>query len=180
MPTGNWTTLSFDGRQRVGVSQLLQRSTFFTAMSQFRRISSSIKPEQKLSKPRYIHGTHRGRLCFIESPEGASCGLESQLSVGAYISIASPVELLQDLIEGHPGDELVFINGALQGRYSLEVVDIIRAARRSGCGLRAAVVRGLRGRALSVASHRRHRNENAATATAAATRSLPLITAAAE
>ena len=98
LATGNWTTLSFDGRQRVGVSQLLQRGTFFTAMSQFRRISSSIKPEQKLSKPRYIHCTHRGRLCFIESPEGASCGLESQLSVGAYISIASPVAVLQDLI----------------------------------------------------------------------------------
>jgi len=130
--TGNWTTLSFDNRQRVGVAQLLQRGTFFTAMSQFRRISSSIKPEQKLSKPRYIHGTHRGRLCFVESPEGASCGLESQLAVGAYISIASPVALLQDLIRGHPGDTLVFINGALQGRYALEVVDVIRAARRTG------------------------------------------------
>jgi len=132
LATGNWTTLSFDGRQRVGVSQLLQRGTFFTAMAQFRRISSSIKPEQKLSKPRYIHCTHRGRLCFIESPEGASCGLESQLSVGAYISIASPVAVLRDLMEGHPGDELVFINGALQGRYALTVVDVIRAARRTG------------------------------------------------
>jgi len=132
LATGNWSTLSFDGRQRVGVSQLLQRGTFFTAMAQFRRISSSIKPEQKLSKPRYIHCTHRGRLCFIESPEGASCGLESQLAVGAYISIASPAALLCDLIAGHPGDTLVFVNGALQGRYAPTVVDVIRRARRSG------------------------------------------------
>ena len=132
LATGNWTTLSFDGRQRVGVAQLLQRGTFFTAMAQFRRISSSIKPEQKLSKPRYIHGTHRGRLCYIESPEGSSCGLESQLAVGAYISIDSPPEVLQDIIQGHPGDTLVFVNGALQGRFDPCVVQVVRHARRSG------------------------------------------------
>lgn len=141
LATGNWRTNSFDGRTRVGVAQLLQRATIYTALSQLRRVSSSIKPEQKLSKPRYIHGTHRGRLCFMETPEGASCGLESQLSVGAYISSGSPTEYILELLQVHLGTDsgepsgegsIVFVNGDPCGYAPSTVCDLLRTARRSG------------------------------------------------
>lgn len=137
LSTGNWRTNAFDGRARVGVAQLLQRATIYTALSQLRRVSSSIKPEQKLSLPRYIHGTHRGRLCYVETPEGGSCGLESQLSVGAYISIRYPSEALVTLVRPHllfgqASGQLVFINGNPIGFGSMNVVDVIRTARRTG------------------------------------------------
>ena len=130
--TGNWNTPSFDGRQRVGVAQLLQRGTVYTAISQLRRVSSSIKPEQKLSKPRFLHGTHRGRLCYLETPEGASVGLESQLSLGAYVSIKTPSDAIYELICAITGDLLVLINGGIVGYGSEKVAEVVRAARRSG------------------------------------------------
>ena len=111
--TGNWNTPTFDGRQRVGVAQLLQRGTVYTAISQLRRVSSSIKPEQKLSKPRFLHGTHRGRLCYLETPEGASVGLESQLSLGAYVSITTPSDAIHELISDITGPLLILINGGI-------------------------------------------------------------------
>ncbi len=131
LATGNWNTPSHDGRQRVGVAQLLQRGTVYTAISQLRRISSSIKPEQKLSKPRFLHGTHRGRICYIETPEGASVGLESQLSIGAYVSIETPTHSLLEFVKGG-GDRLVLINGGIVGYGGVEVATRIRSARRSG------------------------------------------------
>lgn len=132
LSTGNWNTQSFDSRQRVGVAQLLQKNVLHTAISQLRRVSSSIKPEQKLSKPRFLHGQHRGRLCFIETPEGAACGLETQLTIGAYVSISSPEEHLRDFTSGMSGDLLVFLNGAILGFGSEEVALTIREARRTG------------------------------------------------
>jgi len=134
LSTGNWRTNAFDGRARTGVAQLLQRATIYTALSQMRRVSSSIKPEQKLSLPRYIHGTHRGRLCYVETPEGASCGLESQLAVGAYISIAYPTDIVCQLVRYHltSHGKLVFVNGSPIGFGDQSVVNVIRAARRSG------------------------------------------------
>ena len=130
--TGTWNTPSYDGRQRVGVAQLLQRATIPTAISQLRRVSSSIKPEQKLSKPRFLHGQHRGRLCYLETPEGASVGLESQLSLGAYVSVDSPSEQIYDMIYDRPGPYLIFLNGGIVGYGAEEVVDIVRSARRTG------------------------------------------------
>ena len=130
--TGNWNTPSFDSRQRVGVAQLLQRGTVYTAISQLRRVSSSIKPEQKLSKPRFLHGTHRGRLCYLETPEGASVGLESQLSIGAYVSITTPSDAIHEMICDITGTHLVLINGGIVGYGSEEAARIIREARRSG------------------------------------------------
>jgi|TARA_B110001452_G_scaffold267564_1_gene278095 DNA-directed RNA polymerase II subunit RPB2 len=134
LSTGNWRTNAFDGRARVGVAQLLQRATIYTALSQLRRVSSSIKPEQKLSLPRYIHGTHRGRLCYVETPEGSSCGLESQLSVGAYISIKYPPQQLVSLVQPHLVQQgrLVFVNGHPIGFGDIMVVQAVRSARRSG------------------------------------------------
>ena len=132
LATGTWNTPSYDGRQRVGVAQLLQRATIPTAISQLRRVSSSIKPEQKLSKPRFLHGQHRGRLCYLETPEGASVGLESQLSLGAYVSVNSPSEQIYDMIYNRPGQFLIFLNGGIVGYGGEEVVSIVRAARRTG------------------------------------------------
>ena len=130
--TGNWNTPSFDGRQRVGVAQLLQRGTLYTAISQLRRVSSSIKPEQKLSQPRFLHGQHRGRLCYIETPEGASCGLESQLSVGAYVSIFSPPDVIKELITvSDVGKYMVLINGGICGYGDEDIIDVVRKARRT-------------------------------------------------
>lgn len=135
--TGNWRTNSFDARARVGVAQVLRRETMYTALSQMRRVSSSIEPKMKLSPPRFIHGTHRGRLCYVETPEGEPCGLESQLSVGAYISIAYPSNTIRQLIAPHlvqcsSGMQLVFINGDPVGWANDCLVAAVRIARRSG------------------------------------------------
>ena len=134
LATGNWNTPMYDGRQRVGVAQLLQRSTIHTAISQLRRVSSSIKQEQKLSDPRYLHPQHKGRLCFIETPEGQACGLEAQLSVAAYVSISTPIKVILSMMQPFlgKGELLVFLNGRIVGVGSESIVHLLRSARRSG------------------------------------------------
>ena len=118
LATGNWNTPSHDGRQRVGVAQLLQRGTIYTAISQLRRVSSSIKPEQKLSKPRLC--TARSDASAHRDARGASVGLESQLSIGAYVSIRRCIIFwsLSRRADGHAdadGHRLVLINGGIVG-----------------------------------------------------------------
>ena len=89
LATGIWNTQFVDKRIRMGVAQVLQRGSVFSAVSQLRRISSSIQPDQKLTKPRELHGTYWGRICPMETPEGGPCGLETQLSTMAHVSIHS-------------------------------------------------------------------------------------------
>ena len=40
---------------------------------------------------------------LYQTPEGASVGLEAQLSLGAYVSIQTPSEQIYDMIYNRPG-----------------------------------------------------------------------------
>jgi len=99
LATGNWNTTFVNRTQRVGVAQALQRLSLMATISQLRRISSSIDSTQKLAKPRYLHGTHWGRYCPFETPEGQPCGLETQLSIQAWISLLTDPSVIEKVIK---------------------------------------------------------------------------------
>ena len=98
LATGNWNTTFVNRTQRVGVAQALQRLSLMATISQLRRISSSIDTTQKLAKPRYLHGTHWGRYCPFETPEGQPCGLETQLSIQAWISLQTDPMIIEKVV----------------------------------------------------------------------------------
>ena len=144
LSTGNWNTSSVNRLIRKGVSQALQRLSRVATLSQLRRISSSVDSSQNLTTPRHLQGTMWGRYCAFETPEGKTCGLETQLSLGAYVSIHTRPNIVRDVvtqyINGVPTFEnfnvgaRVFINGVYEGNtvQSNQLITTVRNCRRSG------------------------------------------------
>lgn len=92
--TGNW------GRGKVGVTQLLDRTNYISTISHLRRIQSPLSRSQPNYEARDLHGTHFGRICPNETPEGSNCGLVKNLSLSAVISVSVPVgEIMDRLLE---------------------------------------------------------------------------------
>ena len=142
LATGNWNTTFVDRQQRHGVAQALQRLTYISMMSQLRRVSSSVDKTQKLTKPRWLHGTHWGRYCPAETPEGGPCGLETQLSVQSYISLDRDPQAVRRVVQQYllPISVLnlshcqVFINGSYEGSTddTKRLMETVLHGRRTG------------------------------------------------
>jgi len=80
MATGNWIA------GQTGVSQLLDRVSYLSTISHLRRVISPLSKKHPHFKARDLHGTHLGKLCPNETPEGPSCSLVKNLSVMAEVS----------------------------------------------------------------------------------------------
>jgi len=87
LATGNWG----DKRDasRAGVSQVLNRLTYASALSHLRRCNAPLAKEGKLAKPRMLHCTHWGMICPAETPEGHAVGLVKNLALMAVISVGA-------------------------------------------------------------------------------------------
>jgi DNA-directed RNA polymerase subunit B" len=81
MATGNWVA------GQTGVSQLLDRVSYLSTISHLRRIISPLSKKHPHFKARDLHGTHIGKLCPNETPEGPSCSLVKNLAIMAEVSI---------------------------------------------------------------------------------------------
>jgi DNA-directed RNA polymerase subunit B len=91
--TGNWI------RGRVGVTQLLDRTNYYSTLSHLRRLQSPLSRSQPNLEARDLHPTHWGRLCPNETPEGANCGLVKNLALTSEISVGSPHEPLMGTLK---------------------------------------------------------------------------------
>ncbi|MDJ0270570.1 MAG: DNA-directed RNA polymerase subunit B [Aigarchaeota archaeon] len=78
--TGNWPG------GRVGVTQLLNRTNYLATLSHLRRVQSPLSRGQPHFEARDLHGTHWGRLCPCETPEGSNAGLVKNLALSAEFS----------------------------------------------------------------------------------------------
>ncbi|UJG42735.1 MAG: DNA-directed RNA polymerase subunit B [Candidatus Heimdallarchaeum endolithica] len=81
LATGNWTG------GKSGVSQLLDRTNYMSALSHLRRVVSPLSRSQPHFEARDLHPTHYGKICPNETPEGPNCGLVKNLALQAYISV---------------------------------------------------------------------------------------------
>lgn len=93
MATGNWIA------GQTGVSQLLDRVSYLSTISHLRRIISPLSKKHPHFKARDLHGTHLGKLCPNETPEGPSCSLVKNLSVMAEVSTGVDEEELGKVIK---------------------------------------------------------------------------------
>lgn len=139
--TGIWDTTMSNTRRRVGVSQLLQRNNLRTMISQLRRLSSAVPSSQKMAQPRYLHPSTFGRICLMETPEGASCGLETQLAQEARVSLerdpAQALGILRPFVDpicDVCAGTAVFLNGKFLGCTTVasEMVRRFRHLRSEG------------------------------------------------
>ena len=95
MATGNWVA------GQTGVSQLLDRVSYLSTISHLRRIISPLSKKHPHFKARDLHGTHLGKLCPNETPEGPSCSLVKNLAVMAEVSIGVDEEDIERILKAY-------------------------------------------------------------------------------
>ncbi|WP_048149121.1 DNA-directed RNA polymerase subunit B [Palaeococcus ferrophilus] len=139
MATGAWPG------GRTGVSQLLDRTNYMSTLSHLRRVTSPLSREQPHFEARDLHGTHWGRICPTETPEGPNCGLVKNLSLMSQITTAVPEEEVREYLrrlgvvairERRPNPHLwrVYLNGVLVGTIEdgKALVERVKSERRAG------------------------------------------------
>jgi len=130
---------------RTGVSQLLDRTNYMSTLSHLRRVTSPLSREQPHFEARDLHGTHWGRICPTETPEGPNCGLVKNLALMAQITTGIPEEEIREYLKQlgvvpiekrRPAPNLyrIYLNGVLIGTIEdgPSFVTRIRSDRRSG------------------------------------------------
>ncbi|NYZ73794.1 DNA-directed RNA polymerase subunit B'' [Candidatus Micrarchaeota archaeon] len=95
MATGNWIA------GQTGVSQLLDRVSYLSTISHLRRVISPLSKKHPHFKARDLHGTHIGKLCPNETPEGPSCSLVKNLAVMAEVSIGVEEEEIERILKAY-------------------------------------------------------------------------------
>ena len=93
MGTGNWIA------GQTGVSQLMDRTSYLSSLSHRRRVISPLAKKHPHFKARDLHGTHWGKICPFETPEGPSCSLVKNLALSADITIGESSENTEKVLE---------------------------------------------------------------------------------
>jgi DNA-directed RNA polymerase subunit B len=94
MATGSWPG------NRKGISQNIDRTNFLATQSHLQRVVSLLSSTQENFDARALHGTHWGRLCAIETPEGTPIGLRKNMALLSEIAFdeSDEEELKKNLV----------------------------------------------------------------------------------
>ncbi len=92
MGTGSWPA------GQTGVSQVLDRTNFVSALAHLRRVKSPLAKKHPHFKARDVHGTHIGKLCPSETPEGTEVGLTRYLAIMSKVTVGADQKLIEEKI----------------------------------------------------------------------------------
>ncbi|ORD95156.1 DNA-directed RNA polymerase [Enterospora canceri] len=146
--SGNWNLKRFR-MERSGVTHVLTRYSYITALGMMTKINSHFEKTRKVSGPRSLHTSSWGMFCPADTPEGESCGLVKNLALLAEISTDSDSGATERVLAElgvtevadsspsafyAPSNFLVYVNGSLFGlcQNPVKLAQKFREIRRSG------------------------------------------------
>lgn len=118
LSSGNWDLKRFR-MKRAGITHVLSRLSYISALGMMTRITSQFEKTRKISGPRALQPSQFGMLCPSDTPEGEACGLVKNLALMTHITTdyeEMPVRKLvyilgaQDIMSAVGWD--MYINGA--------------------------------------------------------------------